>query len=166
MHSTTDTSRPPTLGLVFRIALFAAAASLAAYIPYKYATQLHAISGLYAFLFPLSSILAACGIVLALRPGSACACSPSARAGVGVLAGLWLVTGALCVPSLMELVARSPAGGLFATFHMLVQHVFLSLSMIAFAFAPQAMTRRLGAAASVRAGHNAGNAAGLPSGSR
>ena len=27
----------------FRIALFAAAASLAAYIPYKYATQLHEI---------------------------------------------------------------------------------------------------------------------------
>ena len=58
-----------------------------------------------------------------------------------------------------------PAGGLFATFHMLVQHVFLSLSIIAFAFAPQAMTRKLGAAASVHAGHNEGNAAGLPTGS-
>ena len=41
---------------LFRIALFAAAARLAACIPYKYATQLHAVDGLCAFLFPLSAL--------------------------------------------------------------------------------------------------------------
>ena len=64
----TRISNSPWAPTAFRIALFAAAASLAAYIPYKYATQLHAIQGLYAFLFPLSAILAAAGIALAVRP--------------------------------------------------------------------------------------------------
>lgn len=136
--------------MVFRILLFAAAVSLAAYIPYKYATQLHAIHGLYALLFPLSGVLAAAGIVLALRPRAVCECSTGVRVGAAALAGLWMVTGVLGVPSLMESVARSPAGGLFATFHMLAQHVFLSLTIIAFAFAPQAMVRKLGVSAPVR----------------
>lgn len=129
------------LATTFRLALFAAAASLAAYIPYKYATQLHAVEGLYAVLFPFSALLAAAGMVLALRPRTACQCSMSARAGFGALAVLWLGTGLLCVPSLMASVASAPAGGLLASFHMLAQHVFLSLSVLAFAVAPQAMAR-------------------------
>lgn len=150
MHAMAKSNSRTLVWTIFRIALFAAAVSLAAYIPYKYATQLHAIRGLYAFLFPLSSVLAVAGIVLALRPRTACDCSTGVRAGVGALAGLWMVTGGLCVPSLMELIANSPAGGLFAIFHMLAQHVFLSLSILAFAVAPQAMARRLGVPAPVR----------------
>ena len=135
--------------MTFRIALFAAALSLAAYVPFKYATQLHAIQGLYAFLFPLSAILAAVGIVLAVRPRTGCDCSRMVRSGVGAVAALWLATGVLCVGSLVGAVEERPASGLFATFHMVAQHVFLSLTIIAFAFAPQAMARKLGASVPV-----------------
>ena len=128
---------------VFRVALFAAGASLALYIPYKYATELHAISGLYAYLFPLSGVLAVLGMALSVRPESACDCSGSMRVGAAALAGVWMATGVICAPLLVETIAKSPAGGLFATFHMLVQHVFLSLSVIAFAVAPRAMSRML-----------------------
>ena len=82
---------------LFRAALFAAAASLAAYIPYKYATQFHAISGLYAFLFPLSAVLAAAGMIVAVKPEKACDCGTTMRTGLAALAGLWLVTGMMCV---------------------------------------------------------------------
>ena len=148
MNATATPNRPAIAWVIFRIALFAAAVSLAAYIPYKYATQLHTVTGMYAFLFPLSGVLAVAGIVLALRPRTACDCSPVTRAGVGVLAGAWMVTGVLCVSSLLEMIASSPAGGLFATFHMLAQHVFLSLSILAFALIPQKMAGKLGAPAS------------------
>lgn len=140
-------SNPGTVaGVLFRVLLFAAAASLAAYIPFKYATQLHALQGIYAFLFPLSGVLAAAGILLALKPQVACQCATPVRAGVAALAGLWLVTGLLCVPSLMASIDKSPAGGLFATFHMLAQHIFLSASVLAFAFAPHRVLDALGAA--------------------
>ena len=141
----------PVAPAVFRIALFVAAASLAAYIAFKYATQLHAIAGLYAFLFPLSGFLALAGITLAVRPRTACDCSTGMRVGFGVLAGLWLATGLLCVPSLVEMTAASPAGGAFATFHMLVQHVFLTLCVLAFAIAPWKMARWSGIAAGAAA---------------
>lgn len=129
---------------LFRVALFAAAASLFGYIGFKYATQLHAIDGLYGFLFPLSSVLAAAGVVLAWRPRKACDCSVAVRAGIGLLAMLWMVTGVACVHALVAAVARNPAGGLFATFQMVAQHVFLSLSVSAFALAPRTMTTALG----------------------
>lgn len=138
------------LGWTLRVALFGAAASLAVYIPYKYATQLHAVTGIYAFLFPLSALLAAAGIVLAVKPQQGCDCGVSMRAGVGALSALWLVTGVLCVGSLTVAVMEHPMHGSIATFHMLVQHVFLSLSLIAFAFMPDRMAGMLGVAASRR----------------
>ena len=132
--------------LLFRIVLFAAGATLAAYIPFKYATQLHAVTGLYAFLFPLSSILALAGMVLAIRPQTGCDCSTIVRTGAGGLAILWLATGLLCVPSLTEMTLKSPAGGAIASGHMLLQHVFLSLSVLAFALLPRLMANKLGSA--------------------
>ena len=63
--STPVTARQNTAWWIFRTALFASAASLAIYIGYKYATQLHTLEGFYAFLFPLSSVLAVAGMVLA-----------------------------------------------------------------------------------------------------
>ena len=66
------------------------------------------------------------------------------------MAALWMVTGVICVPSLAEGVINSPLGGMFATFHMLVQHVFLSLSVLAFAFAPRAMARMMGVPVPIR----------------
>lgn len=130
--------------LVFRVLLFAAAASLAAYIPFKYATQLHAIAGMYAFLFPLSGLLAIAGMWLAVRPQSGCSCNIPVRGGMSALALLWMGTGLLCVPSLTMSVLENPGAGLFAAFHMVAQHVFLSLSLLAFALVPQRMVRLLG----------------------
>ena len=135
---------------LFRAALFAAAASLAAYIPYKYATQLHAVSGLYAFLFPLSALLAASGMIVAVKPEKACDCGATMRAGVAALAGLWLVVGMMCVGTLTQSVLDHPLHGSIATFHMLAQHVFLSLSLIAFASAPRRMASALGIGAAAR----------------
>lgn len=128
----------------YRWVMFLAAASLAVYIPYKYATQLHAIRGLYAFLFPLSAVLALGGMALALRPGLALRLPLLARAAVGALAAGWIATGVLCVPTLAKQVMASPWGGLFATFHMLVQHVVLSLLVAALALAPRALFRQMG----------------------
>lgn len=139
-------SRSPAWRATFRVALFVAAAWLALYIPFKYATQLHAISGLYAVAFPLSAILALAGIVVAWKPRTACDCSVPVRAGVGAVAVLWLVTGMLCVGSLADSIAANPLRGTFATFQMVVQHVFLSLTLLAFAFAPARMSRAFGAA--------------------
>lgn len=134
----------PAYALVFRLALFLSAISLAAYIPYKYATQLHAITGIYAFLFPLSGVLALAGIVVAVKPETACDCGVPMRAGVGAVALLWMATGVLCVKSLAVGVMNDPLQGSIATVHMLAQHVLLSLSLLAFAFFPERMVRLLG----------------------
>lgn len=133
------------LGWLFRTALFAAAASLAAYIPYKYATQLHAISGFYAFLFPLSSLLAVAGLIFAVKPTKACDCGVTMRSGIAALSVLWLATGLMCVGTLTDAVVKDPLHGSIATFHMVAQHVFLSASLIAFAWMPTRMARALAA---------------------
>lgn len=139
-----EASGSRVLGWIFRAALFFAAASLAAYVPYKYATQLHAISGMYAFLFPLSGLLALAGIVVACKPETACDCGVPMRAGVGAIAITWMVTGLMCVKSLAAGFMDDPLQGTIATFHMTVQHVFLSLSLLAFAFLPERMVQLLG----------------------
>lgn len=146
MNPMIDSKRHPA-AMAFRIALFSSALSLAAYIPYKYLTQLHAIEGLYAFLFPLSAALAAGGMLFAARPQAACECAAPVRAGLGAVALLWLATGLLCMPTLVHATMNAPVGGLFATFHMLVQHVFLSLALLVFAVAPRSIVERLQAPA-------------------
>lgn len=133
--------------IVYRLVMFAAAASLALYIPYKYATQLHAVSGLYAFLFPLSGVLAVAGIVLAVRPELAFRTPLVLRAVVGAVAVGWLATGLLCAKSLTLGILENPGPGLFAAFHMVVQHVVLSFQVAALALAPRALYDQLGVAA-------------------
>ena len=144
--------KPPSqlfvFGWLLRAALFAAAASLAAYIPYKYATQLHAVEGFYAFLFPLSALLAAAGMFVAAKPAKACDCGVTMRSGIAALSVLWLATGVMCVGTLTEAVIEHPLHGSIATFHMLAQHVFLSLALLAFALRPSWMASALGVAAS------------------
>lgn len=134
----------PRSWTVYRWVMFAAAASLAAYIPYKYATKLHAIEGLYAFLFPLSSVLAIAGIVLAIRPGLVFRVPLLPRAVVGAVAVGWMATGMLCAKSLTLGVIENPGPGTFAVFHMLVQHVVLSVQVAALALAPRALYQQLG----------------------
>ena len=141
-----NASRPTLIfGSLLRVALFVAAASLAVYIPYKYATQLHAVQGFYAFLFPLSALLAVAGMIVAVKPEKACDCGTTMRTGVGALSVLWLATGVLCVGSLTEAVIEHPLHGTIATFHMLAQHVFLSIMLLAVALNPQRMASLFGA---------------------
>lgn len=139
-----QTRQTHIFGWLFRVALFAAAASLAVYIPFKYATQLHAVTGFYAFIFPFSALLAAAGIVVAVKPQRACECGPTVRSGIAALSVLWLVTGMLCVSALVDAVMSHPLRGSMATFQMATQHVFLSLSLIAFAWVPRRMAAALG----------------------
>ena len=142
--STQVSSQESMAWWVFRTALFASAASLAIYIGYKYATQLHTLEGFYAFLFPLSSLLAVAGMAVAVRPTLAISSGVFVRAGVGAVSVLWIGTGMMCVPQLMESVVKTPTGGMFAIFHMGTQHVFLSLSLIAFAIVPREMLAKFG----------------------
>ena len=137
----THTPRTQVLGRIFRAALFAAAASLAAYIGYKYATQLHAVQGLYAFLFPWSTLLATAGIVFAVKPQKACECGATMRSGIAALSLLWLAAGLMCIGALADAVVAHPLRGSIATFQMLAQHVFLSLALIAFAAMPGRVAR-------------------------
>ena len=141
------TRRTQILRRLFRVALFAAAASLGAYIPFKYATQMHAVTGFYAFIFPFSALLAAAGIVAAVNPDKACDCGPTVRSGIAALSVLWLATGMLCVSALADGVMSHPLRGSLATFQMTAQHVFLSLSLIAFAWMPRRVAVALGAEA-------------------
>lgn len=137
-------TRASTSAQVFRAALFLAGASLAAYIPYKYATQLHATTGPYAFLFPLSGLLAIAGMWLAVKPQSTCDCSVPMRGGIGALSLLWMATGVQCARMLAVGVMDDPLLGSIAAFHMIAQHVFLSLSLLTFVFFPLRMARWLG----------------------
>ena len=142
--SSQASSRENIAWWIFRTALFASAAGLAIYIGYKYATQLHTLEGFYAFLFPLSSLLAVAGMAVAVRPTLTLSGGAFVRAGVGAVSVLWLGTGMMCVPHLMEWVVKTPASGMFAIFHMVSQHVFLSLSLIAFAIVPREMAAKFG----------------------
>ncbi len=127
------------LWLVFRVLLLGAAASLAAYIPYKYATQLHAIEGIYFYLFPLSSVVALAGILLAWKPELGFTLPIWLRTATSAIAVGWIATGVICVPSLAKTTMAAPLKGLFATFHMTTQHIFLSLVVTFMLLVPQAV---------------------------
>jgi len=130
--------------MLFRVALFAVATSLAGYIVFKYATSLHATEGLYALLFPFSSILALVGITFAVKPMTSCDCSVEFRAGVGGLSVAWMATGMNCVSSLANTIAVSPAAGSFAAFQMVSQHILLPMAILGFLYAPTWMLAKLG----------------------
>jgi len=130
--------------MLFRVALFAVAASLAGYIIFKYATSLHATEGLYALLFPFSSILALVGISFAVKPMTSCDCSVEFRAGVGGLSVAWMATGMNCVSSLANTIAVSPGAGSFAAFQMVSQHILLPMAILGFLYAPGWMLGKLG----------------------
>lgn len=123
----------------FRFVLLAAAVSLLAYIPYKYATGLHATQGVYFYLFPLSGVVALLGIVLSVRPALGFRLPLWARAGVATVAMGWIATGILCIPSLTRMTLAAPLAGLFATFHMAAQHLFLSGAVVFLLLAPHSV---------------------------
>lgn len=148
------TSRSSSAGYpaaVFRVALFAAGFSMAAYVLYQYLGRPHATEGFYAVLFPLSSLLALAGMAFAIRPRSACGCSLGLRTGLGALSVVWIATGMMCLPMLIAWIGEAPARGAFGLFHMGAQHVFLSFSVMAFVFFPRQVSQGLaGPLASVR----------------
>lgn len=141
---TTHTTKAVKGAMIFRVALFAVAASLAGYIVFKYATSLHATEGLYALLFPFSSILALVGITFAVKPMTSCDCSLEFRAGVTGLSVAWMATGMNCVSSLANTIAISPAAGSFAAFQMVSQHLLLPIAILGFLYAPVWMLNKLG----------------------
>lgn len=122
---------------ILRVLVFLAGSSLVGYIPYKYATQPDALVGIYGFLFPLSSLVALAGILLAVRPEIGFRLPFWLRTGLATIAMGWIATGVLCIPTLTNTVIAAPLRGLFATFHMTAQHVFLSFAVVFGFLAPQ-----------------------------
>lgn len=106
--------------------LFAAALSLAFYLPYRYAVRPPTMPSLYAFLLPLSAILVIVGITLALRPAFAFRMPVMVRAGIAAVAVLWFAAGMVCIPALVTKIVAAPAIGFLATLQMFMQHLFLS----------------------------------------
>ena len=147
---------------MIRLALFTSGASLAVYVPYKYATGLNAYEGLYALLFPFSILLAVTGMALAFRPQIAGRSNLSVRVAGSALALLWMVAGMACAKSLAATIAAHPAAGLLATFQMLAQHLFLSLAVLGAALFPKKMARLLGGTASSASVRQPIGAMGLP----
>jgi len=136
--------RRPRAWVAARLALLAAAVSLACFVPFRYATDPPPFGGLYGYLFPLSGLIALVGIALAMRPGLVFRMPLAARAAVAGLGAAWMATGLFCLSSLTATTMTMPLPGLFATFHMLVQHVFITLAVGGFALAPGAVYRLFG----------------------
>lgn len=136
--------RRPRAWVAARLVLLAMAVSLACYIPFRYLTQPPPFRGLYGFLFPLSALIALAGMTLAVRPGLVFRLPLTARAAVAALGAAWMATGLYCLSSLAVMTMTVPLPGLFATFHMLVQHVFLPLAVGGFALAPGGAYRLFG----------------------
>jgi len=136
--------RRPRAWVAARLALLAASVSLACFVPFRYATSPPPFGGLYGYLFPLSGLIALVGIALAMRPGLVFRMPLAARAAVAGLGAAWMATGLFCLSSLTATTMTMPLPGLFATFHMLVQHVFITLAVGGFALAPGAVYRLFG----------------------
>ncbi len=123
---------------IYRMLMFLAGLSLLGYIPYKMIAQPQTMVGLYGILFPSSSVLALAGVVFALKPALAHRLPLLLSLPTGILAAGWLVTGLECVPTFARAIMTHPLGGLFATAHMSLQHVILSVSLAALVLAPRA----------------------------
>lgn len=144
----------PRTWMVFRGVMLIAAASLGVYIAYKTGTQPHAFTGLYAVLFPLSVVVTLAGLALAIEPALAFRAPAWTRAAVGLAAAGWLANGMLCTPSLAKMTLSAPLAGLFATGHMVLQHVVLTVAVAVLALAPHATYRWFGLAIPVRVDHS------------
>ena len=122
----------------FRGLLFIAGLTLLAYIPYKMTNQPQAMVGLYGILFPSSSVLALAAMLYAWKPSLAHRTTLWVGVPMGLLAAGWLTTGLECIPTLTRAIMTHPLGGLFAAFHMSLQHVVLSFGLGTLVVAPRA----------------------------
>jgi hypothetical protein len=134
----------------FRILLFLAGLSLVGYVGYRYSFfQPPDHGSLYGTIFPLSLLLAVVGMVLAFQPYALARVPGQAgmalRSGLTVYGGAWMATGLMCASSLAKGMAEVPLGGSIDMLHMLFQHVFLPVAVVALAWAPERVGRWLGA---------------------
>lgn len=136
MNSRFDWAKGQRAWGVFRWLLFGAALTLALYLPYRYAVRPPALPSLYAFLLPLTAILAVMGMALALKPTLSFRIPIGARAGIAAVAVLWFAAGIVCIPALGARIVSAPAIGLLATFQMVMQHLFLATVVAVFAVKP------------------------------
>jgi hypothetical protein len=135
--------------MILRGGLFLASLGLFAYIVYRYTLYLPPDHGtVYGKIFPLSALLAASGIALAVQPfvfrdlrGVAGA---GIRFGLTGLSGFWMATGLLCTRTLARGVVAAPLGGAFDLLHMVSDHVVLPLGIVALVWVPARLARRLG----------------------
>lgn len=133
---------------VIRALLTLAGLSLVFYMPFKALTQYDRLTDIYGPWFLQGMVVAVAGTLFAYRPGFTARLPLLVRAAVAISAVLWMRTGLACTPHLIKTIQASLGAGLFAWFHMLAQHVFLSLGVVAFSVAPKAIAERMGFAAS------------------
>ena len=134
----------------FRALLFLAGLSLVGYIAYRYSFYQPPDPGtLYGIIFPLSILLAAAGMALAFRPRALARVPGQAgtvlRSAFTAYGGVWMATGLMCTSSLARGAVAAPLGGSIDLLHMLFQHVFLPVAVVALAWAPERVARMLGA---------------------
>lgn len=114
-------------------------------MPYKAATQYDSLRRIYGPWFLQGAVVTIAGLFFALRPGFAARLPLLARLAVAASALLWMRTGRARTPSLMAGIQASLGPGLFAFFHMLVQHVFLAAGVATFSIASRWMADRMDA---------------------
>jgi len=131
-----------------RALLVLAGLSLVLYMPFKALTQYDKLSDIYGPWFLQGMVVAVAGTLFAFRPRFAARLPLLLRIAVAVSAVLWMRTGLACTPHLIKTIQASLGPGLLAWSHMLAQHVFLSLGVVAFAVAPKFLAERMGFATS------------------
>lgn len=140
-----------------RALLFVAGLTLVGYIDYRYSFFQPPDHGtVYGVIFPLSALLALAGMVLAFRPYALARVPGQAglalRSGITAYGGVWMATGMMCASSLARGAVKAPLGGSVDLLHMLLQHVFLPLGVVALAWAPERVARWTGAPEEAPAG--------------
>ena len=130
--------------VVFRGVLFLAGLALVGYVAYRY-TLFNAPDhgSLYGKLFPLALPFAALAMALAVRPRLIARVPGQGglalRGAVTTFGGAWMAMGLMCAAGFAKAVAEAPLSGTFDLMHMLSDHVFLPVAVVALAWAPDAL---------------------------
>lgn len=135
--------------MLLRGVLLLASLGLFAYIVFRYTLYLPPEHGsVYGKIFPLSALLAASGVALAVQPflfrdlpGPG---GTILRVGLTGVSGFWMATGLLCAHSLARGAMTAPLGGTFDLLHMVSDHVILPLGIMALVWVPSTIAHRLG----------------------
>lgn len=133
------------------------AIALIGYVAYRYSIYNPPRHGsLYATIFPLALPFALLALALAVRPrllaGLAGGAGVAARAGATAFGGLWMATGAMCVAGFSKAVVEAPVEGTVNMVHLVSDHIFLPVAVVALAWVPDLVARWLGAESAESAG--------------